>query len=93
MITASAQLENCGITHPTENRRYMINESKNATLLVDWLKVTENSENTKYLPSDVSYELANFEEFMEKCQELMSKALKFILLQEIRKIYKDSYGR
>ena len=47
----------------------MINESKNATLLVDWLKVTENSENTKntkYLPSDASYELANFEEFMEK---------------------------
>ena len=58
----------------------MINESKNATLLVDWPKVTENSENTKYLPSDVSYELANFEEFMEKCQELMSKALKVILL-------------
>lgn len=61
----------------------MINESKNATLLVDWLKVTENSENTKntkYLPSDASYELANFEEFMEKCQELMSKALKVILL-------------
>ena len=40
------------------------NESKNATPLVDWLKITENSENAKYLPSDVSYELANFEEFM-----------------------------
>ena len=47
------------------------NESKNATPLVDWLKVTENSENAKYLPSDVSYELSNFEEFMEKRQELM----------------------
>ena len=56
------------------------NESKNATPLVDWLKVTENSENAKYLPSDVSYELSNFEEFMEKRQELMSKALKDILL-------------
>lgn len=30
------------------------NESKNATPLVDWLKVTKNSENAKYLPSDVS---------------------------------------
>ena len=29
-----------------------------------------------YLPSDVPYELSNFEEFMEKRQELMSKALK-----------------
>ena len=56
------------------------NESKNATPLVDWLKITENSENAKYLPSDVSYELANFEEFMEKRQKLMSKALKDILL-------------
>ena len=56
------------------------NESKKATPLVDWLKVTANRENTKYLPSDVSYELANFEEFMEKRQELMSKALKDILL-------------
>ena len=56
------------------------NESKNATPLVNWLKVTENSENAKYLPSDVSYELSNFEEFMEKRQELMSKALKDILL-------------
>ncbi len=56
------------------------NESKNATPLVDWLKVTENRENAKYLPSDISYELSNFEEFMEKRQELMSKALKNILL-------------
>ena len=56
------------------------NESKNATPLVDWLKITENRENAKYLPGNVSYELANFEEFMEKRQELMSKALKEILL-------------
>ena len=53
------------------------------TPLVDWLKITENSENAKYLPSDVSYELANFEEFMEKRQKLMSKALKDILLQHL----------
>ena len=56
------------------------NESKKATPLVDWLKVTGNRENTKYLPEDVSCELANFEEFMEKRQELMSKKLKKILL-------------
>ena len=56
------------------------NESKNATPLVDWLKVAENSENAKYLPGGISYELSNFVEFMEKRQELMSKALKDILL-------------
>lgn len=56
------------------------NEVKNDRPLVDWLKATENRENAKYLPSDVSYELSNFEEFMEKRQELMSKALKKILL-------------
>ncbi|MBT1035447.1 hypothetical protein KJY78_03660 [Canibacter sp. lx-45] len=56
------------------------NEVKNATPLVNWLKVLENSENAKYLPVDVSYELSNFEEFIEKRQQLMSKALKDILL-------------
>lgn len=56
------------------------NESKNAKPLVDWLKVTENSENAKYLPDNISYELSNFEEFMEKRQRLMNQALKNILL-------------
>jgi len=56
------------------------NESKNASPLVDWLKIPENSENAKYLPAGISYELSNFEEFMEKRQELMSDALKKILL-------------
>lgn len=56
------------------------NEDKNATPFVDWMKFNENREDAKYLPSDVSYELSNFEEFMEKRQELMSKALKVILL-------------
>lgn len=56
------------------------NEAKNDTPLVDWLKVDENSENVKYLPNDISYELSNFEEFMEKRQELMSNVLKKILL-------------
>ena len=56
------------------------NESKNDTPLVDWLMVAENRENAKYLPGSISYELSNFEEFMEKRQELMSKALKEILL-------------
>lgn len=56
------------------------NESKNATPLADWLKVDENSENAKYLPKGISYELSNFQEFMKKRQELMSNALKNILL-------------
>lgn len=56
------------------------NESKKATPLVDWLKDAGNIENAKYLPEGVSCELANFEEFMEKRQELMSKELKKILL-------------
>ncbi|MGE7911583.1 DUF262 domain-containing protein [Lysinibacillus xylanilyticus] len=56
------------------------NESKNAMLLKDWLKIPENSDNVKYLPNDISYDLAHFEEFMEKRQKLMSDALKTILL-------------
>lgn len=56
------------------------NESKNATALVDWLQVKENIENVKYLPVGISYELSNFDEFMEQRQKLMSDALKGILL-------------
>lgn len=56
------------------------NESKNAMPLVDWLNEEKNRENVKYLPEGISYELSNFEEFMEKRQELMSDALKKILL-------------
>lgn len=56
------------------------NESKNATALVDWLQVKENRENVKYLPVGISYELSNFDEFMEQRQKLMSDALKRILL-------------
>lgn len=56
------------------------NESKNATPLVDWLKVKENKENLKYLPVGISYELSNFDEFMEQRQKLMSDELKRLLL-------------
>ena len=56
------------------------NERKNATPLVDWIKVIANSENAKYMPSDSSYELSHFEDFMDKRQKLMSDALKAILL-------------
>lgn len=56
------------------------NESKNATSLVDWLKDKSNSENAKYLPLNISYELSNFENFMEKRKKLLSTALKEILL-------------
>ena len=56
------------------------NERKNATPLVDWIEVTANSENAKYMPSDSSFELSHFEDFMDKRQKLMSDALKAILL-------------
>lgn len=56
------------------------NESKKALPLVGWVKIPENSDNVKYLPTCVSYELAHFAEFMEKRQELMRDALKAILL-------------
>lgn len=56
------------------------NERKNATPLVDWIKVIANSENAKYMPSDSSFELSHFEDFMDKRQKLMSDAFKAILL-------------
>ncbi|SEA72631.1 Uncharacterized conserved protein, contains ParB-like and HNH nuclease domains [Pseudobutyrivibrio sp. ACV-2] len=56
------------------------NESKNATPLVEWLKEPENKDNVKYLPDGISYDLFNFEEFMQKRQELMSMQLKTILV-------------
>ena len=56
------------------------NERKNATPLVDWIEVTANSENAKYMPSDSSFELSHFEDFMDKRQKLMSDSLKAILL-------------
>lgn len=56
------------------------NESKNAMSLADWLNDEKNNENAKYIPKGISYEISNFEEFMEKRQELMSNELKKILL-------------
>lgn len=56
------------------------NESKNATSLVEWLKDKSNSENAKYLPPNISYELSNFENFMEERKKLFATALKEILL-------------
>lgn len=56
------------------------NERKNATPLVDWIDVRANRENAKYMPSDSSFELSHFEDFMDKRQKLMSDALKAILL-------------
>lgn len=56
------------------------NESKNKTPLIDWLQDTANMENVKFLPEGISYELSNFDEFIEKRQVLMSEALKKILL-------------
>lgn len=56
------------------------NESKNDTPLDEWLEIPENRDNAKYLPENISYDLSNFEEFMQKRQDLMSKQLKAILL-------------
>lgn len=56
------------------------NEIKNATPLDEWLNNPINRENTRYLPSNVSYSLVCFEEFMDERQKLMSQALKDILL-------------
>ena len=56
------------------------NQSKNSEPLIDWLKKPENLDIVKYLPQGVSYDLSNFEEFMEKRQKLMSDELKRILV-------------
>lgn len=56
------------------------NESKNATPLIEWLKEPENKDNVKYLPDGILYDLSNFEEFMQKREELMSTQLKSILV-------------
>ena len=56
------------------------NESKNDKPLEEWLKIPENAQNVKFLPSGISYELNNFEQFLEERQKLMSGALKKILL-------------
>ncbi len=56
------------------------NESKNDLPLEEWLKVPANAQNVKYLPSGISYELGNFEKFLEERQKLMSAELKSILL-------------
>lgn len=56
------------------------NESKNADTLVDWLAIPANKSNVKYLPAGISYELSNFDEFLEKRKELMFTQLKKILL-------------
>lgn len=56
------------------------NGSKNATPLTEWLKITSNKENAKFLPKNISYELSNFDEFMVERQKLMSEELKKILL-------------
>ena len=55
------------------------NEEKNKTPLEEWLKKPENK-GVKYLPKDISYSLSNFEEFMEKRQEIMSSELKKLLI-------------
>ena len=45
-ITASAQPENCGIIHPTENRRYTVREvARIQTFPDDYVFITNNSKN------------------------------------------------
>lgn len=56
------------------------NEIKNSTPLKEWLQIPTNAETVKFLPTGISYELGNFEQFLEQRQNLMSKELKTILL-------------
>lgn len=56
------------------------NESKNKSPLLEWLKDSKNSENVKYLPKNVSYELKEFEKFMIERQKLMTEELTDIFL-------------
>ena len=57
----------------------MENTAVSPLALTEWLKKPENKDNAKYLPDGISYELSNFEQFMEERQKLMSDALKDIL--------------
>ena len=57
------------------------NERKGAKPLAVWLKEKDDIRNIEYLPRGISYELSNFEEFMEKRQELMKKELKNLLME------------
>lgn len=56
------------------------NGQKNSTPLIEWLKTPANKSNVKYLPEGISYELGNFDEFMNKRQELMETELRKILM-------------
>ncbi len=56
------------------------NGEKNKTPLNVWLEKPENRANVKFLPPGISYDLANFEEFMEKRKALMRAELEKILL-------------
>lgn len=51
------------------------NESKSAMSLVEWLEGKEKAY-IGYLPEGISYELANFDEFLDKRRELMAEKLK-----------------
>lgn len=54
------------------------NQQKSKTPLATWLSDPTHKKNTEYLPN-VSYDLSNFEEFMEERQKLMKDALEKIL--------------
>lgn len=56
------------------------NSSKNDTPLEQWLQIPTNKANVKYLPSNISYNLDNFDEFFNKRQELMKQQLETILM-------------
>lgn len=55
------------------------NCSKRQESLAEWLRKPENRENVKYLPPNIDYSLANFEEYIEKRKALMMDELKRIL--------------
>lgn len=55
------------------------NERKKDKSLIDWID-SVGEKNVPYLPENISYELNNFDEFLEKRKEIMLDKLKKILL-------------
>lgn len=55
------------------------NESKNDVPLLEWLQDPKNMENVRYLPQNIDYGLANFDEFIDMRKKLMISEIKKII--------------
>lgn len=56
------------------------NESKNKKSLAEWVKQEDNLRQIKFVPDGTSYELADFDEFIQVRKEEMTKELKRIFV-------------